>query len=696
MKLSCVLQGDELRRRLNHEWLLTDGMGGFAMGTVSGIPQRRYHALLIAATKPPVGRVALVQAVADWLVVKAPNKPERRYDLASFEFVDGTISPCGSEHLVGFCGPLQHVDSARHEPASKVFWEYRIRYEGLDFGITRSLTLNRDGSTTLSWSGGEKPCLGCNFWIECRPLLALRDFHELVASGAAPTTVSHDETGFTSTRGDFAVDVFTHDGSAIPDHEVWRSIAYRRDRARGQDFTEHLESPARFRLASNQECLDNDRPWFCSLSFATHTSTVSSPAPIVTAEHISKCVTTPVIQRDLIVAAAQFVATRATPSGPKPSIIAGYPWFSDWGRDTMISLPGLLLCTGRHDEARDTLLAFAGLMKDGLIPNCFDNGSGEAEYNTVDASLWFIQAVCNLAEAAPAPVPPELLTACRAVINAYRSGTRFNIRMDPADGLVMAGDIHTQLTWMDARRDGVVFTPRHGKPVEINALWHSGLMRFARLVGPSHPTEADFLRLLASKVGASFCSAFWNPHDACLFDCLSPNGPSWDADTSIRPNQIFAVSLPYCPLPSDQQRAVVACVKTHLLTPVGLRTLARGSPGYRPRFEGDLFSRDGAYHNGTVWPWLIGAYIEALLRANEFSDAARSEGRAALQPLLDEFSGVGPTSQSIASIAEVYDADELPGQPRRPDGCPMQAWSVAEVLRALTLVSAGAEPISAT
>jgi len=695
------LSGHDLQRRLDHEWLLTDGAGGFAMGTVGGVPQRRYHALFIAATKPPVGRVALVQAVADWLIVGQPNEPEFRYQLSGFQFSAPDAQRAKvSELLVGF----STTESTGESPAA-CEWTFEILHYQIALRVSRRWEF---GSAVARMSYGVHRTSGeplnAGWQVESRPLLSLRDFHSL---GNAPGRLRTLKDGqFVASVGDVGVCIEAHSGTAIRAEETWRDLYYRRDAQRGQDATEDLWSPVTFRLGpwgSIYGATGLVRP---SLVFALvteaqqerphihHAHSTESPSnerwrDPSPPQHVASTALPP----SLSAAAAQFIATRNTPSGPKPSIIAGYPWFSDWGRDTMISLPGLLLCTGRHDEARDTLLAFAGLMKDGLIPNCFDNGSGEAEYNTVDASLWFIQAVCNLAGAALAPVPPELIIACRSIIDAYRIGTRFNIRMDPADSLIMAGDLSTQLTWMDARRNGVVFTPRHGKPIEINALWHSGLMRFAALIGPSHPAEADALRTVAAQTAASFRSAFWNPHDGCLFDCLVPNGPSWDADASIRPNQVFAVSLPHSPLTNHQQRSVVASLKKHLLTPMGLRTLAAGSHGYRPRFEGDLFSRDGAYHNGTVWPWLIGPYIEALLRSHDFSAAARTEGRAALQPLLDEFNGAGATSRSVASIAEVYDADDAPGKPRRPDGCPMQAWSVAEVLRSLVLLS-GPAPAS--
>lgn len=736
-----VLNGDALLKGLDHEWLLTDGMGGFAMGTVSGTPQRRYHALFNAATKPPVGRTSLLQAMADWVVVTEPGRPEQRFPLTQLAFAGGEpVSSIGVELFEFF---HSNIPSFLY-PHPTCSWAYRITAGFGTFMVGKELALSSDGLTLEYTLPDLPPTEGWDVRFELRPLLSLRDFHELRSPSSTqakfeiPPIWENDPDDddaeppklpsvFYVESGPSRLGAQVFGGHLIESHEVWRNVHYKRDAARGQESTEDLLSPGFFRSESWREILRyRGDPGYLrvALAFTGGLKAVdpekerlkkvfskytplpenygNEPIDIAALEAqeaeidaLLKAAQTPsdsgAASPDplarLTASAAQFIVRRDTPAGPKPSVIAGYPWFSDWGRDTMISLPGLFLVTGRHTEARDTLLAFAALMQDGLIPNCFDNGSGEAEYNTVDASLWFIQAACNLADATKDSLPPELVNACRSIIAAYTNGTRFNIRMDPADSLIAAGDASTQLTWMDARRNGVVFTPRHGKPVEINALWHSGLVRFASLIAADHPAESAALHARAARVAESFRAAFWNPKDACLFDCLTPNGASWTSDSAIRPNQLFAVSLPHSPLSADQQRAVVACATKHLLTPVGMRTLAPGSPGYRARFEGDLFSRDGAYHNGTVWPWLIGPYIEALLRAHNFSDAARVQARAALKPLLDEFNGTGPTTQSIASIAEVYDADELPNQPRRPDGCPMQAWSVAEVLRAYVLIN---------
>ena len=353
------------------------------------------------------------------------------------------------------------------------------------------------------------------------------------------------------------------------------------------------------------------------------------------------------------------------PSGQEGStVIAGYPWFSDWGRDTMISLPGLFLVTGRFEQAKQVLGVFAQYCSEGMIPNRFDDYSNQPSYNTVDASLWFIHAAFEYLRYTndKATFDAVLRPACQSIIDGYRRGTRYRIKMDEADGLISQGDANTQLTWMDAKCNGVAFTPRQGKAIEINALWYHAL----KLMG-----END----LAAKVSASFKQAFWISPSRGLADVVEgPPGPNGypRRDQSLRPNQIFAVSLPNSPLTEDQQRAVVDVVRRELLTPMGLRSLARSDSRYHPRYAGNQFERDSGYHNGTVWAWPIGAFLSAYLRVNNNSATAIDHARGWLQPLIDQMH-----TNCIGQISEIYEAEE----PHRMVGCPAQAWSVAEVLR---------------
>ena len=370
------------------------------------------------------------------------------------------------------------------------------------------------------------------------------------------------------------------------------------------------------------------------------------------------------IRQALRIAADQFIVRRGR---DHLTVLAGYPWFTDWGRDTMIALPGLTLTSGRLDVARKILLTFASYCDRGMIPNVFPDAGETPEYNTVDASLWFVVAVWKLWQAGGDVA--ELLPAVREVLKHYRHGTRFDIRAD-TDGLLTAGTPGTQLTWMDVKVDGYVPTPRHGKPVEINALWlnaHLLLAEMEETVARAKPAAAT-MRQQADQIAAAFRETFWNPDGQYLFDVVRPDA----RDAAIRPNQVFALSLPHCPLDETQQKAVLDVVTKHLLAPYGLRTLSSRDERFVAKYTGNRWQRDCAYHQGTVWPWLIGPYCDAHARVCGTGKASRQAIAKLLQPLLDHLSEAG-----LGTISEIFDGDH----PYRPVGCFAQAWSVAEVLR---------------
>ena len=433
----------------------------------------------------------------------------------------------------------------------------------------------------------------------------------------------------------------------------WRTVAYTIDRARGQSDREDLFTPARaaVRCPAQQSC-----------RFTIH-GTVETPhtsSGLSTVPNAAGTNATPLTQ--LETAADQFVVRR----GDGWSVIAGYPWFNDWGRDTMIALPGLLIERGRLETAVSILQTFASYLRRGLLPNCFDDHGDGAMYNAADAPLWYVHAAyCAWRRSADA-VDGTVLDACREIVACYQAGTDHGIRVDH-DGLVIAGDGGKPVTWMDAQRGGITFTPRDGKAVEINALWYHAQWSLATMLR-DHP-EAIRLRREAERTGRAFRRAFWWGERDCLHDVLVQSGGGrWHPDGMLRPNQIFAVSLPHSPLDLKMQQAIVAVVRRRLLTPFGLRTLEPGATGYCGRFEGDLMQLDGAYHNGTVWPWLLGAYGDAMRRLG----ASPLQLRSLTAPLLAEL-----TTGCVGQIAEVYDGDA----PHRPSGCPAQAWSVAELLR---------------
>jgi predicted glycogen debranching enzyme len=366
-------------------------------------------------------------------------------------------------------------------------------------------------------------------------------------------------------------------------------------------------------------------------------------------------------------AAGAFLVKREVRGERFATVVAGYHWFSDWGRDALISLPGLAMETGRLEVAEKVLRAFAATTSQGMIPNRFAEESGQPEYNTVDASLWFLQAMAAYVQAGGKAdfVREHLWSAAREICEGYAKGTRFGIRAN-ADGLITAGSPDTQLTWMDAKSRGRPVTPRYGQAVEICALWISGLRLMKELASRLHlecPAPAD----TADKAREAFERLFWNPAAGCLYDCILPDGR---ADDAVRPNQIFAVSLPHAPLTGDKATAVVRTVRDKLLTPRGLRTLAPDSPAYRGRYVGGPDERDAAYHQGTVWPWLLGPYVDAIF-AVEKKECARAEAGQILAGLLDSTDEAG-----LGFIAEVFDGNA----PHRPGGCIAQAWSVAAAI----------------
>lgn len=665
---------------LGLEWLLADGLGGYSMGTAIGAGTRRYHGLLVQALRPPAGRVNALPAV----VVGLTLPDGRRVELSTFRFGDDLVHPDGWRRLRSFT----RSDPFRQD-AAEARWAWRVGGAAVERSVRPLWGVG--GVRIEHRVRGGAP--GSS--LSVRPLVALRDFHALLRRGAefdvrvvrARSTLD-GLAHVAVTREGLTLHLWRNAGEFVREPDWWNGFRYDRERERLYDADEDLFSPGRFeapvgadgaarlvivaRVSPAGEAPGDPAPW------------MDGPDPRVA--HLRRIASArPGIPPAFVQAADDFVAPRTVGGMRLSTILAGYPWFADWGRDAMIALPGLLLTTGRFDEARALLEAFAGLSRRGVLPNCFTDDGAPPNYNTVDASMWFLHAVCELAAAAGrSAATAGLLDACRAIIAHYERGTDLGIGVDPADGLVAAGDEASQLTWMDAKRDGVVFTPRNGKAVEINALWISGLRGVSALVGGA---GAEALRSRADKAAASFNRLFWRESIGCLCDRLAPDGAGgWAPVDEVRPNQVFAASLERGPLAPERRRAVVERVRGSLLTARGLRTLAPGSPGYCARYGGSMFERDRAYHNGTAWPWLIGAYAEAVWRAGDRSDSARAEALRAIAPLRDGLlRGAGPC---VGQIAEVYEAE---GDPQRPDGCPAQAWSVAEVLRIEALLGAGAQ-----
>ena len=660
------------------EWLLTNGLGGYAMGTPAGVNTRRYHGLLVAAMNPPVGRVVALSAIADTVTVNPGAPGERAVTLTPFHFAGAPDRPINT--------PVP----CRFDRSAECTWVFSIATPSGLCTVTRTLHLyDRRNAVALIYRI-ETPA---PVRLTLRPLTTLRDFHELLRGDeiAARYQARPVPGGVMCVTRHAGVHLVCHGGRYQHAPDIWHDAEYIWDARRGQDSTEDLFSPGVFVFERTQ-----DAPG--ELDATLHASIDAMPPGPVEWDraeriervggHIAHAVArihhAPGAEpragehlARLAAAADDFVVQRGPAHEGLTSIIAGYPWFTDWGRDTMIALPGLMLATGRFEEALRTLTLFADHRRRGLIPNRFDDRDGPAHYNTVDAPLWFLHTAAEYRRVTGdhAGYSDKLAPACSEIIDAYRVGTDFNIRMDN-DALISAGDENTQLTWMDARRDGVSFTPRHGKAVEINALWYHGLLATADAIEGEFHRRAGELRDIAEQAAASFRDAFVRPDGLGLFDRLEPDPEGiWNPVAEIRPNQIFAVSLPRSPLDMTQKRAVVAVVRERLLTPMGLRTLDPADPAYIGRYEGDMVQRDRAYHNGTVWPWLIGPYTEALRRIG----ADPADTHAPLGALLAYLARPG-----LGQLPEIFDGDDTPDAPRHADGCPAQAWSIAEVLRLLT------------
>ena len=532
--------------------------------------------------------------------------------------------------------------------------------------------------TALSWRLMRE---AKNVRLFVRPLLSGRDYHGLHKENGAfrfDPTPNGEKVLWRPYEGLPGIyGMYSHNGHYTHEPLWYRNFLYEEERARGLDDTEDLASPGVFEW----DLSAGEAVWL----LATTDSPALSRKQDLSVQRFLDC-----LRENERVRRAEFpsrlhrTADAYIVSGRHgKTIMAGYPWFTDWGRDTFIALRGLCLATGRLGDARDILLAWANNVSEGMLPNLFPDHGAKPEYNSVDASLWYIIAVHELLAAChgnggivTAKGKRAFQDAILAILNGYSGGTRFGIRMD-SDGLLAAGERGVQLTWMDAKVGEWVVTPRAGKPVEIQALWLNAL-KIAAQFSPNW--KEHFERGLKS-----FRDKFWNEKAGCLYDVIDVNHRAGETDAAFRPNQIFAVGgLPFQLLEGDQARKVVALVEEKLLTPLGLRSLAPGEPDYKPYYEGGVVQRDGSYHQGTVWPWLIGPFVEAWVRVRGNDAAIKREAREKfLTPLLGHLEEAG-----LSHVSEIADAEA----PHRPRGCPFQAWSVGEVLRLdhVVLAEAGA------
>lgn len=643
-------QLQDFESALRREWLETNGLGGYASSTVLGINSRKYHGLLVAAVRPPVERRLIVSHLDETVIINGV-----RLEIFSNEY-EAMVFPEGHRYL----------EEVRLDPYP-VF-----TYVVGGVRLVKSIFMPYGQNTTcVTYSvkrlpNGPRPS---QVILEARPAVAFRDHHALMKENP------EFDTGFRADPGRLRFKPYDHmpplnvcfRGGYFQQQGYWyRNFRYRREHESGYRAIEDLYSPGRF--VFNFE--DGGTVW---LTFSTEESVIVSVEDLRSAEieRRRKLVENPVALTDtgkqLTRAADAFVVRR----GEAWSVVAGYPWFTDWGRDTMISLPGLTLATRRYEEARSIIRTFIDSMDEGLIPNRFPDSDLPAEYNTIDATLWLFEAVRKYFECTgDGDFIAEILPKLRESIGRYSGGTKFGIKAD-GDGLLAGGNDGVQLTWMDAKIGDKVITPRTGKPVEINALWYNALRITVDFCsdfgGLAEESRYDHL---ASQVFESFNTQFWNQDTECLCDCISGSCK----DAAIRPNQILSLSLTYPVLEHARWKSVVGVVERELLTPYGLRTLSPNHPDYKGRYRGDLYERDHAYHQGTVWPWLMGHFITAYLRAH----GRNGQTVAHCLHLLEAF-GQHLRDAGLGTVSEIVDGDA----PHRPGGCIAQAWSVAELLRVL-------------
>ena len=663
-EISLAGNGQDRPPLLEREWLVTNGLGGYASGTIGGALTRRYHGLLIAAHPAPLGRTMVLTRLEETVQCGAGGSTR----LGADDREAGARGCRDAGKLTGF----------RLDDGLPV-WRYQLRETIIEKRVVLEHRHNTAHIVYRLVAGDERVRLILRPELDFRPhdapvdatpeepyRISAQADHYLISCGKSPIVLRLALAGGT----------FTLEESRTA------TLYYSEEAARGYDSTGRLWSPGYFAVELNQGA---DAILTATTGAWAHLAGLP-PAGALWREGERRRLLIAAAQpgarsgvpAELVLAADQFLITpagrregsaRAQDTGEEVcSVIAGYHWFTDWGRDTMISLEGLALVTGRHDEARRILRSFASYQKGGLIPNLFPEGDNEGLYHTSDASLWFVHAVGRYLEATGDRATLRLiLPQLREIVERHLAGTRFGIGMDHGDGLLRQGARGYQLTWMDAKVGDWVVTPRRGKAVEINALWYNAL----RLLGKWCAEEADQgfsrrLELWADRAYHSFNERFWYREGGYLYDVI--DGEAGD-DPSCRPNQLFAISLPYPVLESGKWDRVLGAVRERLLTPVGLRTLAPGHPDYQSSYRGDIRARDAAYHQGTVWPWLIGPFVDAWLRC--FPEQ-RQAARGFLTALAGELD-----RQCIGSIGEIYDAEE----PHLPRGCVAQAWSVAELLR---------------
>lgn len=633
----------------DREWIITNGIGGYASESLICSNSRRYHGLLIAALKPPTSRHLLLSNLLEDLIFEDGTN----VSLSSFKTKDGYVNQ-GYDYL------------------QRVSFDYlpEFVYSYKDIFIKKKIAMKQGENTTIvqyEIRNGSKTTI-----FKLTPLINYRDHHHKSQSNCLRfnTQINQKEVSISPEGSDVKLKLCTELGEFQKYNTCYfYNMFYTLEQERGLDNYEDHFIPGCFKIKLKpSECK--------TISFIATTENYDNEkveaSQIVKTEEkrllglLNKKAYKSELCRRLVLAADNFIVYRN--STKSKTVIAGYPWFTDWGRDTMIAFSGLTLATGRYEDAKDILYTFSKYVKYGLLPNMFPDDGEQPAYNSVDAALWYFEAVNSYLEYTNdySYVKEKIYDCLKEICFGFINGTIFDIKMTE-DGLVTAGNQNTQLTWMDAKVGDWVVTPRHGKAVEINALWYNALMIMSRLAKKFEDNDTYYN--LAQKTKESFDKMFWNKKECCLYDVVNDLGK----DSSIRPNQIMAVGLSYAVVEGDKARNIVNKVWKELYTPYGLRTLSQDNQQYRGKYSGDVLSRDGAYHQGTVWAWPLGRFIKAYVRVNGGTEQVRKNALDFIMPFVDHMKDSG-----LGSISEIFDGDS----PYYPRGCFAQAWSVSEILRA--------------
>ncbi|HWF12123.1 MAG TPA: amylo-alpha-1,6-glucosidase [Candidatus Acidoferrales bacterium] len=653
----------------SREWLVTNGIGGYAFGTMAGLQTRSYHGFLVAALDPPLGRTLLVAKLDE-----TARYASKDFALATNRWADGTLAPQGFLNIERF-----------HLEGTTPVWTFSLA----DALIEKRIFMQSGENTTYVLYRVIRA--SADVEISVKVLADYADEHCVTAKHTFPMTVTTVERGLKVAAFDGTAPFFvlSDAATAIPTSNWYRNFDLAAERARGlPDLTDHFYAgELRATIApggsltmvastSATASLDGEAAFAKRQKEAAALLKHFSAANIAITKENSQPALTSVQQ--LVLAADQFIASRPLEDAPNAkTILAGYPWFHDWGRDTMIALPGLCLVTGRPWLARNILQTYSRFVSEGMLPNQFPGAGVAPVYNSVDATLWYFEALRQYFEATnDIGLLHELYPVLEGAIEAHQRGTRYHIHVDPADGLLFAGEAGVQLTWMDAKVNGRVVTPRIGKPIEVNALWLNATATMAGFAGILGRNAARY-ETLRTSAKAGFAK-FWNSEKQFCFDVIDAPGSVDGKDAALRPNQIFAVSLPETALDAKQQRAVVDICASELLTSFGLRSLGQNEPGYCGHYGGGMEERDDAYHQGTVWGWLLGPFALAHLRV--FGSA--QQAMSFLEPLFGQIKSAG-----LGTLSEIFDGDP----PHIPNGCIAQAWTVGEMLRAWKNIAAARE-----